>query len=431
MSAMMISKGKRIIEFTELMKEWDYEKNELDPAETAAGTHKYAWWICEKGHSWSAIVKNRTHCNAGCPVCTNKKVVPGFNDLASKHPEIAKQWYYPKNEGKTPETFTCFSSEVVWWKCEKDHVWDMNIAKRSGGYGCPICSNKRVLAGYNDLLTLNPKLADEWDYEQNTLLPSEVTVSSSKKVFWKCVLGHSWKAQISTRNLAGTDCPVCDNKVVLAGFNDLQTHNPKLAKEWDCSKNKLLPTQVTPFSLKKAWWLCEEEGHSWFASIAGRSVGNGCPVCSGRKVLVGYNDLSTVNPKLADEWDYDKNDLMPTQVTARSNRIIWWKCNEGHSWQTSIGDRHAYGTGCPICSGHKVLAGFNDLETLKPELLAEWDYEKNTVLPSQVAVYSNEHVWWKCQAEGHSWKTAVATRSTGRNCPRCAGRTSYTPKCVY
>ena len=157
----MISKGKRIAQFTELMKEWDYEKNELDPAKTAAGTHKYAWWICKNGHSWSAIVCNRTQGKANCPVCAGKKVEPGFNDLASKRPEIAKQWHYPKNEGKTPEMVTCFSSEIIWWQCEKGHIWDMSVAKRSGGYGCPICSHKRVLAGYNDLLTLNPQLAAE------------------------------------------------------------------------------------------------------------------------------------------------------------------------------------------------------------------------------------------------------------------------------
>ena len=424
-----MGKRKFISEYPDLMAQWDKEKNTLNPEETAAHTHKFAWWLCEKGHTWDAMIKNRVLANSGCPVCAGKKVVVGFNDLGTTEPKIAKEWCYVKNGDLTPEMVTRHTHKVVWWQCEKGHIWDMSVSHRSVGYGCPICSNKRVLAGYNDLLTLNPQLAAEWDYENNVLLPSQVTVSSGKKVFWKCKMGHSWKAKISLRNLGGTDCPVCDGKIVLAGFNDLQTHNPKLAREWDFTKNKQIPSQVTPYSTKKVWWLCEK-GHSWLASISGRSVGNGCPVCSGRKVLVGYNDLKTVNPALADEWDFDKNDIQPTQVTARSNKTVWWKCSEGHSWEATVGDRHSYGTGCPVCSGHKVLAGFNDLETLNPELADEWDYEKNTLPPSQVAIFSGESVWWKCK-KGHSWQTSVASRSTGTNCPNCAGRISYTPKCVY
>jgi deoxycytidylate deaminase len=305
----------------------------------------------------------------------------------------------------------------------------MSAAHRSNhGYGCPICSNKRVLAGYNDLQTLNPQLADEWDYDENELLPSQVTVSSSKNVFWKCGNGHSWKAKISARNNGGTGCPVCDGKIVQAGFNDLQTHNPKLADEWDIAKNKQLPSQVTPFSTKKVWWLCEK-GHSWLAAISGRSVGNGCPVCSGRKILAGYNDLATVNPALAGEWDYEKNDLLPTQVTAHSNRKVWWKCKIGHSWYVNP-DNRSRGYDCPVCSGRIVLPGFNDLASLNPELADEWAFDKNTLLPSQVAIFSDKKVWWRCK-NGHLWKTCVASRSGGTNCPNCAGRISYTPKCVY
>lgn len=424
-----MSKRKCLAEYTELMEQWDYAKNKLDPTRLAAGTHKYAWWLCEKGHSWEALIKNRAFANSGCPVCAGKKVVVGFNDLATTEPKISSEWCYAKNGDLTPEMVMRHTHKVVWWQCDKGHIWDMSVSHRSNGYGCPVCSGKRVLAGCNDLQTLNPQLAAEWDYEKNQLLPSQVTVSSSKRVFWKCKKGHSWKAKISLRNLGATDCPVCDGKIVQAGFNDLQTHNPKLAGEWDFEKNEQLPSQVTPYSTKKAWWLCEKS-HSWLAAISGRSAGNGCPVCSGRKVLAGYNDLATVNPKVADEWDFDKNDLLPTQVTAHSNRKVWWKCKEGHSWQVNP-DNRSRGYDCPYCSGRYVLEGFNDLATLNQELADEWDYDKNTLLPSQVTIFSDKAVWWRCRAKGHSWKTSVASRSSGTNCPYCAGRVSYTPRCVY
>lgn len=418
-----------LVECTELMKQWDYEKNELNPTELSAKTSKKGWWKCPRGHSWQANIKNRVLSNCGCPYCASKKIMPGFNDLCTTEPKLADEWDFDKNSGLTPEMVTRHSGIVAWWRCSKGHSWDMSVSKRTTGYNCPFCSGKRVLAGYNDLLTLNSQLADEWDCDKNTLLPSQVTVSSGKHVFWKCSKGHSWKAKIVSRNHCGTGCPYCKGKKVETGFNDLQTHNPKLAKEWDTEKNELLPSQVTPFSIKKVWWKCKE-GHSWKSAISGRSVGNGCPVCSGRKILVGYNDLATVNPRLACEWDYDKNDLLPTQVTAHSNKRVWWKCKDGHSWQVNP-DNRSYGYDCPYCSGRYVFEGFNDLATLNPELAGEWDFDKNTILPSQVAIFSDKAVWWKCKTKGHSWKVSVASRSTGRNCPYCLGRISYTPKCIY
>lgn len=425
-----MSKGDFLADYTDLLKQWDAEKNELNPELLAAKTHKMGWWLCEKGHSWQAVIRNRVSKNSGCPYCTSKKVLPGFNDLRTAEPRLADEWDTDKNGDLTPEMVTRFSGKIVWWRCKKvEHSWDMSVAKRSLGYECPFCSGNRVLAGYNDLLTLNPQLAGEWDYERNQLLPSQVTASSGKHVFWKCKEGHSWKAKIAARNLAGTGCPYCNGKKVQAGFNDLQTHNPELASEWDMDKNELLPTQVTPFSMTKVWWRCEK-GHSWKSAVAGRSSGNNCPYCSGRKVLIGFNDLKTVNPKLADEWDDKLNDITPSQVTEKSNRKVWWRCGKGHSWKTSVCDRSS-GTNCPICSGRKVLAGFNDLETLKPELADEWDTDKNVLLPSQVTIFSEKPVWWKCKAKGHSWKTSVSSRSGGTNCPYCVGRISYTPKCVY
>jgi DNA-directed RNA polymerase subunit RPC12/RpoP len=425
-----MSRGKALVEIADIMEQWDPDKNELNPELLTAGSKKKAWWLCGKGHSWSASISNRVSRNSGCPYCASKKVLPGFNDLRTTEPRLADEWDTDRNGALTPEMVTRYSGKVVWWRCEKgQHSWDMSIAKRTLGYECPFCSGNRVLAGFNDLLTLNPRLASEWDYEKNQLLPSQVTVSSGKHVFWKCAEWHSWKAKIAARNLAGTDCPYCNGKRVQAGFNDLQTHNPKLASEWDADKNELLPSQVTPFSTKKVWWRCEN-GHSWRAAVAGRSAGNKCPYCSGRKVLAGYNDLKTANPKLADEWDDELNDIAPSQVTAKSNRKVWWRCILGHSWSASIYER-SNGTSCPFCSGRRVLAGFNDLETINPELADEWDTDKNSLLPSQVTVFSEKSVWWKCKDKGHSWKTGIATRSSGTNCPYCAGRISYTPKCVH
>ena len=143
----------------------------------------------------------------------------------------------------------------------------------------------------------------------------------------------------------------------------MNTINPDLAAQWHPTKNgDLAPTDVAGTSNKKVWWLCPK-GHEWEANINSRSQGRGCPYCSGKWVLAGFNDLATINPKLSEEWNYTKNgSLQPTMVTKGSNRKVWWICPHGHEWEAVIGDRSS-GRGCPVCGkesareklGRKIL----------------------------------------------------------------------------
>lgn len=412
----------------DIAKEWDFEKNTLIPTQVFVGSNTSIWWKCSLGHSWESDVCDRTSGGNGCPYCAGKKVLAGFNDLKMLKPQLAAEWDHEKNE-LLPSQVTLFSQKLIWWKCKLGHSWKATVAARSRGDGCPYCSGKKVLKGFNDLETLNPKFLKEWDYEKNILLPSEVTRCSGKMVWWKCELGHSWKIKVSSR-ANGSGCPYCCNQKILPGFNDLQTLNPEVAREWDYEKNKLKPYQVAVSTNKPAWWKCGKE-HSWKAPIAARTNGGtGCPYCSGRSVLPGFNDLQTINPKLAEEWDYDKNDLTPSEVTVASSQLMWWKCSKEHSWRAVVASRSSAGNGCPYCGGKRVQVGFNDLNTHCPQLADEWDYEKNEIAPTQVTVGSSQSIWWKC-SRGHSWRATVASRSiAGSNCPICKGRVPYIPRCV-
>ena len=273
--------------------------------------------------------------------------------LLYSNPELAKEWNYEKNGILKPENFTPNSAKKFWWKCSEGHEWQTSIDNRSNGRGCPYCSGKKILKGFNDLQTVNPTLAREWNFEKNTQLsPVEVMPNSHNKVWWKCSEGHEWQARISNRN-RGVGCPYCSGKKVLKGYNDLQTVNPILAKEWNYEKNgDFKPENFTANSGHKAWWKCSK-GHEWQATIDSRNGRNGCPYCSNQKVLKGYNDLQTVNPTLAKEWNYEKNNgLTPTDVMANTDKKVWWKCSEGHEWQANIGKRNR-GNGCPQCAKEK------------------------------------------------------------------------------
>ena len=127
------------------------------------------------------------------------------------------------------------------------------------------------------------------------------------------------------------------------------------------------------------------------------------------KLIVGQNDLATVNPNLAVEWHPSKNgSLLPSQITAGSNKKVWWLGKCGHEWQAVVFSR-VKGHGCPYCSNIKVLAGFNDLASRTPDCLNWWDYSKNNmlgILPTAVMPGSKDKVWWHCP-EGHVWDQPI------------------------
>ncbi len=197
--------------------------------------------------------------------------------------ELMAEWDWERNTDVAPDQLTLGSHKEVWWKCSKGHEWQATIHNRSKGRGCPYCSGNIVLTGYNDLQTVNPTLAEEWNYEKNgNVKPEHFSANSGKNVWWKCDNGHEWQATIYNRN-KGNRCPYCAEKKVLKGFNDLQTVNPALAKEWNHEKNNgLSPADVTPNSNKKAWWKCSK-GHEWQTTIANRNSGRGCPICTSER----------------------------------------------------------------------------------------------------------------------------------------------------
>ena len=287
-------------------------------------------------------------------------------------------------------------------------------------------NNRWLRPGENDLKSQRPDLAAEWDYEKNgDLQPEDVPVHSCKKVWWQCNnCGRSWKASVDGRT-QGRGCPYDAGKLPIPGQTDLATLRPDLAAQWNYEKNGTLrPEQVTVHSSKKVWWSCPNCGKSWRAMIINRSRGAGCPYDAGKLPILGATDLATRQPKLAQQWDYEKNEgLTPEHFTEFSHKKVWWKCpNCGRSWKASICNR-VYGSGCPYDTGRLPIPGETDLATKRPDLAAQWDYEKNGKLtPEHVTEFSNKNVWWKCPNCGRSWGALISNRSSGRGCPYDAGK---------
>ena len=277
----------------EIAATWNTSKNgELTPEMFSSGSTDKVWWKCPIcGNEWETRIDHRC-AGAGCPICStdeamrrrNSNYINKNGSLADHHPELVAEWNYAKNGELTPQDTLSGSNQKVWWKCKNGHEWKATIVSRTkNGAGCAVCNGKRILSGYNDLATLNPKLLEEWDFERNKLKPTEVGLGSHKKVWWVGECGHKWNAAVSSR-AKGANCPYCSNHKILVGYNDLATTNPDLASEWHPTLNGALkPTDITAGSEKKVWWYgyC---GHEWQSIVYHRNKGVGCPICSKEKL---------------------------------------------------------------------------------------------------------------------------------------------------
>jgi hypothetical protein len=376
----------------------------FDVLKFSAGSSFRGTWKCLEGHLWEASIAKRV-AGKGCPICSGKKPERGRNDLVTTHPEAASQAF-----GWDPTNFKAARGMKMLWRCPLGHQYEAVIQNRTRmGNGCPICSGHQVLVGFNDIKATHPGLAEEangWDPEENSA-GSNITKE------WKCPRGHFYFATIYDRTYLSRGCDYCENRKVLHGFNDLKSNYPQISKEafgW-------FPEQELVDQVKSVKWICFL-GHIWTASIKDRQSGAKCHFCSGRKVLIGFNDVKTLYPDVAAEA-YKWN---PQEFTGGSNKQVEWLCPQGHIWIDVIYDRALLGSGCHICSGRKLLVGYNDLGTTHPEIASQADGWDTTTL----TYGSNQVRKWRCE-EGHSWNTEVASRTAGRGCPSCA-KYGYSPE---
>lgn len=326
------------------------EADGWDPDDFVAGSHRKMTWKCSKRHKFQSKIEIRTKLDTSCPVCEGRVLLSGFNDLKTLHPRIAKeadgwdpftvgevsnkrfQWICPKNhswkstitsrvKGFQTECPRCFEQRIttlgkddlksvfpaiakevfgwdpsllsyksgrkVFWKCPKEHVWECIVRDRiSRGTSCPICSGKQLLVGVTDLATTHPNIAKEafgWD-------PSEIQKNSHKKLQWRCKKKHIYDSSVISRTHLKSGCPICSGNVLDPGKTDLASTHPKLAKEILVVD----PATIKAGSHKSFDWQCPK-GHQYRATAHYRQAGHNCPICAGKRVQAGFNDLATTN----------------------------------------------------------------------------------------------------------------------------------------
>lgn len=472
--------------------EWHPTKNgDLKPSDVSYGTNRKVWWICEKGHEWEASVAKRGPGGRGCPYCANKRALAGYNDLASTYPEIAAEWHPTRNGDLTPSAVTWGSNRKAWWRCPRcGYEYQAVINKRTrSGENCPCCGPiaKRIKVGFNDLATTHPAIAVEWHPTKNgELTPEEVTQGSNKRVWWVCPTCKSDYDAVVAARVRGAACPYCAGKRVKAGYNDLATRYPEVAKEWHPTKNGgLTPSDVLPRSEKKYWWKCSRCGNEWKATPDSRINRMSCPECSfyaqtsfpeqavlyyvkqafpdaeGRSRRFGF-ELDIYIPSKSAAIEYDgvfyhaggrafgvsdeqkdklclENDITlyrvrepglestPTAVCIEradlSNGDLDRCIVKLLSCLGGLGDVSVDRDQSAILSQYNTFVRENSLQAVNPQLASEWHPTKNGgLLPENVPAGSGKKAWWLCPVCHGEWQTRIVERNQGKGCPFCANQ---------
>jgi len=178
----------------------------------------------------------------------------------------------------------------------------------------------------------------------------------------------------------------------------------------------------------RAHWKCSACLYEWQASVLNKAHGKtGCPKCAkangGRKAdgtRQKHPTFAAAKHALLQQWDHDRNGEngnFPDNTTLQSNKLIWWCCQECpkgkvHSWQTRAFHRTSQEkpAGCSCCVGHQ-LCECNSLETVCPDVAADFDVENNGVTAAQVTSSAHTKYSWLSDEPGAK-KRSVDQRTT-------------------
>ena len=335
------------------------DKNQFSADQILSNT-TMAFWTCPTchGEDYPARINKVINGKVECPYCNNKKVLPGFNSLAVKYPDIANMW---SKQNCLSADQVLPNTNMATWTCL---IFHGNYSARiidviNGEVDCPYCNDRKVLPGFNSLANKYPDIAKMWS-KQNRFSADQV-LPNINIATWTCPTCHGdYSARIIEVVNGEAECPYCNNKKLLSGFNSLADKYPDIVNLWS-DQNELSPNQVLP-NTTIATWTCPTCRENYPARII--DVINGvadCPYCSGRKALPGKTSFAALHPDLMEDWDFIANYCLvnPDEILDTYSQKVWWNCKRSseHKYPLSPADKVFYQKrhreSCPYCKGRR------------------------------------------------------------------------------
>ncbi len=190
---------------------WDYELNEIGPEDVAYRSGKKYWFKCPRGlhNSTYRCVANLTVNENSVLIC---KQCNSFGQyLLDTFGEFGVRQYWSIQNTTDPFDISVGdSTTTIWIKCQNDEHPDYSTIPNVFaimGCRCPVCVNKKIIPGVNDIATTRPDLASYFLYEEDT---HKYAACSGKFVWMRCPICRSVQfKQISHVYVRGFSCDRC------------------------------------------------------------------------------------------------------------------------------------------------------------------------------------------------------------------------------
>ncbi|MGE5503667.1 MAG: zinc-ribbon domain-containing protein [Actinomycetota bacterium] len=415
----LTERGSLADAFPGIAAQWHPTRNgNLTPDQVLPFAATPAWWQCSRGHHWQTAIYNRTIGKTKCPFCN------------AQTSEIELRLF--------TELDGLFGNAV--WRADVEGV-EVDVWLPDRGLGIEIDGypwhegkerqdaekTRKLEAAGHRLLHLRHELLvplSDADVRFGSRTPHRdlivMALRRAEALDWlPAGSAERYETAGGFVNGARFDEMMSWLPGPMPGNSLADTH-PDVAAQWHHERNlPLTPSGITAGSSRKVWWRCPN-GHEWSAVIVNRAKGAGCAMCS-KKAASAEHNLVAADPETMRFWDAEKNDADPACLTPRSNRVVWWRCASGHSFDMSVKD-FARRRSCPYCAGKRVGAGNSVLAAL-PALAALWDHERNgSIGPGDVARSSGKRFWWRCPRCNLSWEASpnqMARHPVAVHCPSC------------
>lgn len=429
--------------FPQLAQEWDYDKNDgLKPSELPYGSHKEVYWVCPIcKHSYKKRICNRTAPakanteSRKCPICLGRQIIPGYNSLLAKYPEVvANEWDYSKNT-VDPDTIPPHTNKKYWWKCSNGHSYEAkpNNKINDNGGNCPYCSHQKLCVE-NSLWNKFPEISQEWDFEANyPLTPKDVAAYSNKKVGWICkICGHKWVATIDNRT-NGKGCPLCSKGKHTSFPEQAIYHYVKKLFPDAQSGRKVFGYEIDVFipSLNIG---IEYDGEYYHRNRIKQDIKKNKTLHSKGIKLIRIREAGC--PSLTDGLStIYTTQFSPTyeSLTKVLEGLLVSLCNSAsidYSVTINLEDLKAEIVSNIYTVKYEESFEYfaSQKESTSTPIRAIWDTEKNYPLrPHMVSPFSEKEVWWICPNDhNHKWKNTIKSVSLGYGCKKCSKKHHYT-----
>lgn len=423
------------------IKEWSSE-NTVHPTQVDILSDIEVKWSCKNCHgSYTAKICEKD--SRSCPYCNDREMLSGFNSLEKTHSYLEIFW--DSSNTKSLSEIWYKSTELMNWICPCcsvvfqcspiEMISRVNLDNRNF-QTCPALCDWTDKVFNNIIFHDTPIFLKEWSSKNEISLHRASMYQEYKKYWWNCSkCNGEYRCSIPIRREVTNSCPYCNKEQILKGYNTLADQYPVLAKYWS-SKNELEPGNITldPLENKRYLWKCVSchmdfksmfrEVLKAYGEIEIAGLSDICPYCTRELPNPQTESLNIVKPFLIEEWHKNISNSKPIEEFFPESEIkLWWKCRNCHGqFLARICDREENDDCCPYCSGRTVLAGFNDLETVHPELLNEWS-SKNIKKMSEVLANSTMLALWECHSCHGIFQKQINKRiNEGHVCPYCSNK---------